>query len=93
MSDVALLIPIAAITVGPIAWVANNWLRAKHGFEPQTYKESDGESPDKKQVRLLTSENEQLHGKIGRLEERIAVMERIVTDPATRTANEIDALR
>ena len=88
-----ILVPVAAITVGPIAWVANNWLRAKHGFEPQTYKESDGESADKKQVRLLTSENEQLHGKVSRLEERIAVLERIATDPAERTARAIDALR
>ena len=93
MSDVALLIPIAAITVGPIAWVANNWLRAKHGFEPQTYKESDGESTDKKQVRLLTSENERLTGQVSRLEERIAVLERIATDLAERTSRAIDALR
>ena len=34
-----------------------------------------------------------LTGQIGRLEERIAVLERIATDPAGRTAREIDALR
>jgi hypothetical protein len=42
---------------------------------------------------LLASENERLEGKVARLEERIAVLERIATDPAERTAREIDALR
>ena len=39
------------------------------------------------------SENERLTGQIRRLEERIAVLERIATDPAERTAREIEALR
>jgi hypothetical protein len=34
-----------------------------------------------------------LVGRISRLEERIAVLERIATDPATRTARDIEALR
>ena len=98
MSDMALLIPIAAITVGPIAWAFNNWVRARHGYEPHTYRRSlrekdNGEVDDGRRVQLLTQENEQLHGKVGRLEERIAVLERIATDPAERTAREIDALR
>lgn len=48
---------------------------------------------DGRKVELLTQENEKLHGQVGRLEERIRVLERIVTDPAERTAREIDALR
>ena len=42
---------------------------------------------------LLSNENEKLTGQVGRLEERIAVLERIATDPAERTAREIEALR
>ena len=42
---------------------------------------------------LLTNENDKLTGQVGRLEERIAVLERIATDPAERTAREIEALR
>lgn len=42
---------------------------------------------------LLADENEQLTGKIGRLEERLATLERIATDPARRTAEEIERLR
>ena len=106
MSDVALLIPIAAITIGPIAWAFNNWTRARHGFEPETWKsrrerrrgrEDGGVNgaglDDARKVQLLTSENEALTAKLARMEERMAVMERIVTDPAERTAREIDALR
>lgn len=98
MSDLALLIPIAAITIGPIAWAFNNWNRARHGFEPETWgsrkrRRRDETLDDGRKVELLTSENARLHGQVSRLEERIAVMERIVTDPAERTAREIDALR
>jgi hypothetical protein len=42
---------------------------------------------------LLIAENEKLHGQISRLEERLAVLERIATDPAERVSREIDALR
>ena len=98
MSDLALLIPIAAITIGPAAWAFNNWNRARHGFEPETWRSRKArkhdDAPDQgHKVALLTSESERLHGQVGRLEERIAVLERIVTDPAERTAREIDALR
>jgi hypothetical protein len=46
-----------------------------------------------RQLELLSSENASLKGQLGRLEERIAVLERIATDPAERTAREIDQLR
>jgi uncharacterized protein YlxW (UPF0749 family) len=46
-----------------------------------------------RKVELLSSENAGLKGQVGRLEERIATLERIVTDPAERTAREIEALR
>jgi hypothetical protein len=46
-----------------------------------------------RQVELLSNENAGLKGQVGRLEERIAVLERIATDPAHRTAREIDQLR
>jgi len=46
-----------------------------------------------RQVELLSNENAGLKGQMGRLEERIAVLERIATDPAERTAQAIDQLR
>jgi hypothetical protein len=44
-------------------------------------------------VALLANENEHQGQMIVRLEERLAVLERINTDPAERTARAIDALR
>lgn len=87
---------LALIAISTVGWVINNWIRAKHGYEPsddwgKTPKRDDLDANRK--VELLTTENAQLSGKIGRLEERIAVLERIATDPAERTAREIDALR
>ena len=54
----------------------------------------DGHDPQAaRKIELLSSENERLTGQIGRLEERLRVLERIATDPAERTAREIEALR
>ena len=94
--DWALMIPIVAISVGPVAWVANNWIRAKHGFEPEMRSRKrgrDGDVDGDRKVLLLSNENERLTGQVSRLEERIVVLERIATDPAERTAREIEALR
>lgn len=46
-----------------------------------------------RQTELLVQENEKLRGQVTRLEERVAVLERIVTDPARRVADEIESLR
>jgi hypothetical protein len=54
---------------------------------------SKGDTDADRKIRLLTADNERLTGQISRLEERIAVLERIATDPAERTAREIEALR
>jgi hypothetical protein len=74
----------------------NTWLRVKHGYpleddEGNTVHRSEPDAGRK--IDLLNQENEKLTGRISRLEERIAVLERIATDPAARTAREIEALR
>ena len=87
---------IAIIAITTAGWVINNWIRARHGYplENEWKGLSHREDPDAKRERqLLTNENERLTGQVGRLEERIATLERIATDPAERTAREIDALR
>lgn len=57
--------------------------------------DDDGEYDPRaaRKIELLSAENERLTGQLGRLEERLRVLERIATDPAERTAREIDALR
>jgi len=91
--ELGLLIPLAAITFGPAAWVANTWIRARHGYPIENMMTKGGGVAEPRKVELLTSENARMAGQIGRLEERIAVLERIATDPAERTARAIDGLR
>ena len=88
---------IAIIAISTFGWIATSWIRARHGYPIEnewsglTHK---GDSPDAaRRIELLSSENARLTGQVSRLEERIAVLERIATDPAERTAREIDQLR
>ncbi|HEY0312380.1 MAG TPA: hypothetical protein VGC56_07780 [Allosphingosinicella sp.] len=87
--NMALLIPIVAISIGPIAWVANNWIRAKHGYPLESRKGGVTVREDP----ALAAENAALRSQVERLEDRLRVLERIATDPAERTAREIEALR
>ena len=87
---------IAIVAISTFGWVATSWIRARHGYplENEWSGVSHRGDPDAdRQIGLLTSENSELKGQIGRLEERIAVLERIATDPAERTAREIENLR
>lgn len=52
-----------------------------------------GDSAGVRENERLALENETLRRTVGRLEERMAVLERIATDPAERTAREIESLR
>lgn len=88
---------LAIIAMSYVGWMVTSYIRARHGY-PVTDDwgntvDKDGGLSAARKTELLTSENERLHGQVGRLEERIAVLERIATDPATRTARDIDALR
>ena len=88
------VLAIIALSMG--AWVITTWLRVSHGYPVTDDNGNTVHRPDPdagRKIDLLSSENEMLTGRISRLEERIAVLERIATDPATRTAREIDALR
>jgi hypothetical protein len=88
---------IAIIAISTFGWIATSWIRARHGYPIENEWSGvshKGESPEAtRKIELLTNENEDLKGKMGRLEERLAVLERIATDPAERTAREIDRLR
>ncbi len=87
---------IALVAISTFGWLANNWIRAKHGY---SISDDSGKNIDKvdadanRKIDLLAAENERLAGQISRLEDRISVLERIATDPAERTARAIDALR
>ena len=85
------VLAIIAISYG--GWIVNNWIRAKHGYELEdewggkSGKSGKNDPDEQRKIELLSNENAELVGKIDRLQERIA------TDPAKRTADEIEALR
>ncbi len=84
---------IAIIGICMTAWVINNLIRAHHGY-PVT--DDWGRNVNKEQSReaeLLATENEKLKGMIVRLEDRLAVLERIATDQPSRLTAEIERLR
>jgi hypothetical protein len=87
---------IAIVAISTIGWLVSSWIRARHGYPLEnewsgtTYK---GDPDAQARVGELTAENRELKGLIGQMEERLAVLERIATDPAERTAREIENLR
>lgn len=91
------VIMIIALSMG--AWIVTTWIRAKHGYPVEN--EWGGmvtpTSPDTdRKIELLSNENGKLVDKITRLEDRIAVLERIATESNSRAAQlgeQIDRLR
>lgn len=88
---------LAVIAMSMGGWIFTTWIRAKNGYPVEnewggmTHKADNIEGERK--IVLLSNENEKLTGQIGRLEERIAVLERIATDTPSRLSAEIDNLR
>ncbi len=64
------------VTVSVIGGVINNWLKVKAKEKSDNSAELDAETT----------------GRINKLEERVRVLERIVTDKSHRLKDEIDAL-
>jgi len=93
-------IPVAMVAVPAIAisigWVANTWIRVKHGYPLEN---SWGKSVYPKndqaveRVKLLTQENAALQAELGSLKDRLANVERIVTDSGYHLTHEIESLR
>jgi hypothetical protein len=94
-AGIAILI-IVLTSICVVGVLINNWMRIKHGIpsdEELAVMAVRGGPEAERQLHLLTDQNQAMRDQMGRLEERIAVLERIATDPAERTAREIDQLR
>lgn len=92
----AQIMVIAIIAISTLGWLISSAIRARHGYPLENEWKGmtgKGDPNTERKIELLASENERLTGQISRLEERIAVLERIATDPAERVAREIDSLR
>jgi hypothetical protein len=86
---------IALLAIG--GWVFTTWLRVKHGYPldgawgQAIYPKSGDEAMER--IKLLSSENAQLRAELGSVKDRLAVVERIVTDDSHRLTQEIESLR
>ena len=87
---------IVAIAIG--GWVLTTWMRIKNGYpldvpwgQTAVYPRKDEETIER--VRLLTTENAQLRAELGSIKDRLATVERIVTDEGHRVSREIEMLR
>ncbi len=91
--------PVAAIlgTLAVGGWIFTTWLRIKHGYPldgawgQAVYPRNDEEMLER--VKLLSTENAQLRAELGSVKDRLANVERIVTDDSHRLTQEIEALR
>ena len=89
---------IVTITmIGTVGWMFTTWLRIKNGYPldgnwgQALYPKNDQESVER--IKLLSQENAQLRAELGSIKDRLANVERIVTDSAQNLHTEIEALR
>lgn len=89
---------IAVISVaGVMGWVITTWMRIKHGYPLENswgkavYPKTSSEEMER--IKLLSSENAQLRAEVGSIKDRLATIERIVTDEGYRLTQEIESLR
>jgi hypothetical protein len=90
------LFVLAIIAMSYGAWIMTTAIRARRGYplEGEWGGTVHKENPELvRQNQLLAQENDLLRGKIGRLEERLSVLERIATDAPARLTAEIENLR
>ena len=88
-----LMVALAAIG----GWVFTTWLRIKNGYplesswgrpiEPRVTTETT------ERFKLIAAENAQLRAELGSMKDRLANVERIVTDDSHRITQEIESLR
>lgn len=91
--DLGPLVPILIVMSIAFSIVAVTWIRAKHGYPLENDDGTVSHRQDGRSNAALEAENKELKQQMGKLLDRVAVLERIATDPAERTAREIESLR
>ena len=84
---------IAIIAVSYGGWILNNWIRAKHGYALEDEWGGKSERRDSDEAKQLKAENNRLHEKLDAMQDRMIVLEKIVTDKGYTLSEEIEALR
>jgi hypothetical protein len=86
---------IVSLAIG--GWVITTWMRIKNGYPldgawgQAVYPKRSDEAMER--IKLLSTENAQLRAELGSVKDRLATVERIVTDDSHRLNQEIEALR
>ena len=84
---------IAIVAISTFGWLANNWIRAKNGYPLEDEWGGKTERGDSAQTKALKAENRELHDKLDAMQDRMIVLEKIVTDRGYSLSEEIEALR
>jgi xanthosine utilization system XapX-like protein len=93
--NVAPVIALVGVS-GVLGWVITTWLRIKNGYPLES---SWGKAiypqdrVSEERIKLVTQENAQLRAEMGAMKDRLANVERIVTDSGFQLTHEIDRLR
>ena len=93
------ILPWVAVFVafGVTGWVITTWMRIKNGYPldgawgQAVYPKKNEEVIER--VKLVSQENAQLRAELGSIKDRLANVERIVTDTSHGLDREIEALR
>lgn len=84
-------------TLAIAGWIFTTWLRIRNGYPldgawgQAVYPKTSDETVER--VKLLSQENAQLRAELGAVKDRLANVERIVTDDSHRLTQEIESLR
>ncbi len=84
---------VTIIAISTIGWLINNWIRAKHGYSLEDEWGGKTERADTEASAKLTEQNLKLLETMEKMQDRMVVLERIVTDKGYTVAEEIEALR
>ncbi|MBD59552.1 MAG: hypothetical protein CL808_05455 [Citromicrobium sp.] len=86
------VIMIIALTTG--GWLINNWIRARHGYDLEDeWGGKTARAGKAGELDSLRGENARLVERLEAQEDRLKVLERIVTDRGYSLSDEIEALR
>jgi hypothetical protein len=84
---------IAIIAISTGGWLINNWIRARHGYSLEDEWGGKTERRDDASRAELQRENAALKSELKTVHDRVAVLERIVTDKGYGLSEQIEALR
>jgi hypothetical protein len=84
---------IAMVALFTIPWIINTWIRAKHGYPLENEWGGQTAKGEDANTRAMREQNARLAERLAHFEDRVVVLEKIVTDRGFDVAHQIEALR